>query len=98
MDMAGLAHTLADFAVWDNDGLYALVTVVSIVFTVTLIIMVMRKSREHDAVSRSKTTASPVRLRAAQLRAAASEQAMMAAQPAATEPPATPSPAPHHGQ
>lgn len=44
-----LTHTiLADFVVWDNDGVYLLVTVASLAFTAVLIVMVMQKSRTGD--------------------------------------------------
>jgi hypothetical protein len=47
---------LLDFVIWDNDGLYVLVTTVSIVFALALIVVVMRKSREHDQTIRAAKT------------------------------------------
>ncbi len=42
------SRVLLDYTVWDNDAAYALVTTVSIAFTVLLIVMVSRQSRSHD--------------------------------------------------
>ncbi len=36
---------LLDFTVWDNDGLYALVTAVALTFTAVLIVAVVRQTR-----------------------------------------------------
>ncbi len=43
-----LSRVLLDYTVWDNDAAYALVTIVSIAFTILLIVMVSRQSRMHD--------------------------------------------------
>ncbi|HKD74604.1 MAG TPA: hypothetical protein VKB76_03885 [Ktedonobacterales bacterium] len=44
---------LLDFVIWDNDGLYVLVTTVSILFALALIVVVMRKSHERDQAIRA---------------------------------------------
>jgi len=61
----GSAHLLADFTVWDNDGLYALITIVSIVFAAVLIIAVMRQSHspEHAQLEKDHMKAAMQRLR-----------------------------------
>lgn len=54
---------LLDFVVWDNDGLYALVTSVAIIFAIVLIIVVTHNSHTPERERNAQERAAAAQLR-----------------------------------
>lgn len=53
-----LPSVLLDFVVWDNDYIYALVTIVSVIFAGVLIAVVMRQSKgSHEQADLARAEA-----------------------------------------